>query len=319
MPRKTISSVTVACLLLVLSSTNPFAATIRVPSEQPTIQAGIDASVDGDTVLVTDGTYTGVGNKNIDYCGKAVAVLSENGPDKTVIDCKGYGRGCYFDSAEDALSRLEGFTIRNGDVNESGGGIYCHMSSPTILNSTISGNTAGDNGGGICCWNGFSPTISNRAIIDNHSGYKGGGFSCYETSSPAILNCTVNRNSAFVAGSGIYCSSSSPIILNCIFRGDSHDEIFLFSGKPTITYSDIQGGWEGEGNIDEDPLLTLKSWFGFDYGLRTASPCIDSGDPILEDEVYDRHPLCPDWYVNGARSDMGAFGGPGNGNWLGSP
>jgi len=82
-------------------------------------------------------------------------------------------------------------------------------------------------------------------------------------------------------------------------------------------YSDIQGGWSGTGNIDEDPLFTLKSWFGFDYGLRTASPCIDAGDPAIEDDIYDWHPLCPDWYVNGARSDIGAYGGSANAGWLG--
>jgi len=55
------------------------AATIMIPNDQPTIQAGIDASVNGDTVLLADGTYTGIGNYNIDFNGKSITVKSSGG------------------------------------------------------------------------------------------------------------------------------------------------------------------------------------------------------------------------------------------------
>ena len=57
------------------------AATIRVPVDQPTIQAAIDAAATGDTVLVSSGTYT----EQIDFRGKAIAVASESGPATTAI------------------------------------------------------------------------------------------------------------------------------------------------------------------------------------------------------------------------------------------
>lgn len=56
--------------------------------------------------------------------------------------------------------------------------------------------------------------------------------------------------------------------------------------------------------------------YGFEYLLKPGSPCIDTGDPSIEDALYDRHPRWPDWYPDGARSDMGAYGGPGNRGWL---
>lgn len=64
------------------------------------IQDGIDAAVDRDTVLIADGTYTGLGNKNLSFDGKAIAVQSENGPENCIIDCEGSGRGFRFDSGE---------------------------------------------------------------------------------------------------------------------------------------------------------------------------------------------------------------------------
>jgi pectin methylesterase-like acyl-CoA thioesterase len=83
----------VFALSLFLCSTLAFGATMQVPGDYKTIQAAIDASVDGDTVLVADGTYKGERNKNLDFNGKELILQSENGPLKTIIDCENDGRG----------------------------------------------------------------------------------------------------------------------------------------------------------------------------------------------------------------------------------
>ena len=112
------------------------------------IQPALGAATNGDTIIVRNGTYTGAGNKNLDFHNKAITLRSKNGPDNCVIDCENNGRG--FHITETAASMVDGFSVINGGNVTDGGGIYCANSSPTITNCTISANYA-SYGGGIYC------------------------------------------------------------------------------------------------------------------------------------------------------------------------
>lgn len=194
-----------------------FGDIIHVPGFQPTIQAGIDAAANGDTVLVADGVYTGIGNRDLDFGGKAITVQSENGPENCIINCESSGRGFIFQNGEGSSSVVSGLTIING--RGDGAGILCDASSPTITNLYINSNDAHSGTGGIACLNASSPTIKDSIIADN-DGYGVGGIGCYSGSSPTISDCTINNNRASHGGGGIRCVDSSPNITGCIINGN---------------------------------------------------------------------------------------------------
>src|SRR5262245_31652488 len=128
---------TVFCTVLNAASLD--AATIRVPADQPTIQAAINAASNGDVVQVARGTYI----ENIDFMGKAIRVVSEQGPEVTIIDGNQAGSVVTFKSHETRDAVLSGFTLQNGMNTFDGGGILVSFASPTIVGNIITDNRAG--------------------------------------------------------------------------------------------------------------------------------------------------------------------------------
>lgn len=180
----------IALLVIPLTA---YGATLLVPDQYTTIQAAINASNHGDTVLVASGIYSGGGNYNLDFYGRAITVMSEFGPFNTTINCGNLGRGFYFHSGETSASVLEGFTIVSGS-SSYGGGINITSASPTISHCILYNNSAANSyGGGIYISSG-SPTIVNCSIVMNTSKYGGAIYST--NSSPTINSCIVVSNTA---------------------------------------------------------------------------------------------------------------------------
>ncbi len=174
--------------------------------------------------------------------------------------------------------------------NESAG-IYCtDHSEPVIIGCTFFDNQSA----GIHC-NGYSEpviigcTFTNCRLSGVYSVYSnpqitnclfynnvtpGGGGAIYLYSGQAtITDCTIVRNTAD-AGGGIACLQASPVVANCVLRGNTPNEIQY--GNPSVTYCNVEGGWTGEGNIDADPLFIDPD--GGDFRLSSGSPAIDAGD-----------------------------------------
>jgi parallel beta-helix repeat protein len=226
-----------------------------------------------------------------------------------------------FANGENKGCMLAGFTIRGGSS-----GVYCHSSNATISNCVIVNNA----GPGVDCF-GENPesdytTISNCVIAANN------GDGVYSHGSrPIITNCTITDN----AGRGIYCyyCRGTTTVTNSVVWANSDDQIALHYAPISVTYSDVEGGWPGLGNIDAEPLFAQSGHHNSnnycdpadplcsvaDYHLQSqagrwdpdqntwvtdpaTSPCIDAGNSgfALGDETDD---------ANNRRINMGAFGG----------
>ena len=211
---------TLASFLLVFPGLSA-ASTLQVPGDQPTIAAGIEAAVDGDTVEVAPGTYP----EKLDFMGKAILVRGA-GRRRSVIDVSGAsagsGRVVTFRNREGRDSILHGFTLTGGSTVQ-GGGVKCVAASPTISNCEITGNRAfgaeldENGGGGIACVHSSSPLVIDCAIHDNLTREKGGGIYCVSDSSPTLIRCTISRNTAYDEGGGICCYwDYSPVMVECV-------------------------------------------------------------------------------------------------------
>jgi hypothetical protein len=154
---------------------------------------------------------------------------------------------------------------------------------PIVTNCTFVGNAAANDGGGFFDYFASS-TLTNCTFSGNSAGINGGGL--FNVGSfPTLTNCTFVNNTA-EAGGGMANSNSFSTVTNCILWGDTPDEI-VDLGEPgtTASYSDVQGGWPGVGNIEADPLLFdadgpdgIPGNEDDNLRLQPGSPCIDAGD-----------------------------------------
>ena len=296
-----------------------------------------------DQIVVSPGIY----NEPINFNGKNLTISSTEPGDLAVVAAtviEGGNQAVTFAGGEDANCVLAGFTI-TGAVT----GIYCSGASPTIANCCISANA----GPGIRLSYSSNPTIANckisgnagcgikmtkqtqgRYILYNHATISNCVIAANNQDGimggmPNITNCTIAVN--FHHG----VSSLEPMITNSIIYLNSlgSDFVQIESNSATVTYTDIQGGWPGKGNIDTDPYFVATGfwdtngtpenldddfWVEGDYHLQSqagrwdpvsqtwvqdvvTSSCIDAGNPG-SDWTAEPQP-------SGGRINMGAYGG----------
>jgi|GEM_PF-1413835 len=233
--------------------------------EAPTIQAAIDSTTYGDTIVVADGTYTGVGNREIDLRGRRILLTSANGPQMTIINPQGSSstprRAFTIAQGEGAETIIAGLTIRGGyggsfNGSASGGGMLCNESSPTVRNCVFADNGA----------------VAGAAVYSFRA-------------SPQFVNCTFYDNSASL-GSAVFSYDQSSVTLeNCIIAFNPQGvPVSCYEGSSaSATCTDIYGNTAGNwvacladqgstnGNFSLNPLFCDTA--AGDFSIGNNSPC----------------------------------------------
>lgn len=307
--------ISIVCLAFLFIGVSLPAAVITVDDDGPAdcnnIQDAITLANPGDVILVEDGLYTGPGNRDIDYLGKAVTVKSAGGPANCILDCQGAPGQEHFGFLINGYECvLEGFTVTGGFSTDwySGGAI--NLMGPGIIRNCI-----------------FVGNYS-RAL----AGAVSAGYGCAEVPGGLVVNCTFYDNASDQSGSAvsIWGGSVSLITLkNCISWGNTNPdlqiEIRTKCGVPRILtehLSILQGGWYTDGGIDDLPCLVIDPNFADpqagDFHLKSeagrwdpalqqwvpdevTSPGVDAGDPAA--------PVGLEPAPNGNIINLGAYGG----------
>ena len=210
--------------ILLLASANAATYTVHPDGsgDYPTIQAAIDAAFDGDIIELIDGTFSGDGNRDLDYLGMAIVVCSQSdNPRACIIECDAHAadphRGVYFRRDEGAGSVLRGVTIRHACYPQ-GGAIMCENgASPTITNCIFRDNVSSDSYvGGGAIWCEGEPTIS-ECLFEANTASRGGAVFCVEYVAVTFEDCIFRANYASNKGGAVY-SYQNAVFMNCIFE-----------------------------------------------------------------------------------------------------
>jgi len=226
------------------------------------------------------------------------------------LDFTGYGGGIFL--GERTSPCIENCII-SGNSAMSGGAFFITKSKPRILNCIIRNNNAaqieecGGDGGGFLIEKDSETTLVN-VLIEGNTGENGGAIKCTFGSSANLIHTTIAGNTA-EKGSGIYIFMKCSINLSsCIVFNNSGEGI---EGSITANFSNIEGGYGGEGNIDEDPVFV--SGPRGDYYLSCiqagddcSSPCIDAGSTESIEEFNPKEYITRcDGVVDTGSPDMG--------------
>lgn len=299
------------------TSSNSIPIPTFVVANGDSIQAMINSvTQDYAVVQVNVGTFTGSGNRNLDFGGRNLMLVSESGPENTIIDCQQQGRGLIFTNNESRAAVIKGFTIRNAyryavSGNIWGGGILCSNASPTIFDSVFTNNSVYAYaynsyafGGALACLGNAAPLVSGCEMTGNGADY-GGALALYsEGVTPIIRDSSIVDNGQYsisgqpnvtLFGGGIW-AFGAPLVTNCLIMGNyaGFEGGGLYCGDTAfVTWCQIIDNtgeiWGGGGMVAANNVTVENCWIRNNTAIGQFGSAAAGGGIILDDDAIVRN------------------------------
>jgi len=290
---------------------------------------GNSTANDGGGIYLTDNLISVITNVEIasNTAGSGGGLYSNNARitiDNCVIlsnEATDLGGGiCSQNNTE--LTVLNSSIVENISLDGSGGGMLTSISSGSLSNCIVRGNSAFSSGGGLLMQSSTEPWVLDNVLIASNTTQGIGAGYWHNGGSSILTNCTIANNTATEnAGGYIGVYGANTIFENCILANNVPQQVYLYpdgeSSIATFSYTDIEGGQDGiitndngtvnwlSGNLNSDPLFINP--LASDFHLQNSSPCIDAGNPDLNDNGSNWETDPDDQDPDGSRMDMGAY------------
>gem|GEM_PF-4562433 len=180
------------------------------------------------------------------YCNKGAFPQFRNC--RILTNFASFGGGIYSSSS---VGEFTDCLLENNTAWYGGGAYFIHNPSPVFTNTRFRFNNA-KKGAGIYCHES-DPHISGCRIVANSSSEQGGGIYCFKAK-PAIIHCDMLSNIS-PEGGALALFQSDPAIKNSIVWDNDGEAIAAHDSSPDISYSCVQDGWKGKGNISDEPCF----------------------------------------------------------------
>jgi hypothetical protein len=307
------------CVLVACASGFAFATDRHVPAPYPTIQAGVSAALEGDTVIVADGVYSGVGNKNV-AVSQAITIRSANGPEGCIIDCENDGRAFRLGGVSGATV-IDGFTIQNGYVEDfGGGGVLCFscntltVTNCRFVNNVALGGYPWDYGtGGALHVRDSKVTVKRCQFSGNQARWGGGiyinNFDYSPLRTGQLVDCEFSVNTATYMGGAVYARNADVWAVNSLLASNAagwYGGAVYCEGTVSglfldfVTIADNAAGWYGGGlyfynGVSPRIRNSIVAFNSAPYGSQMALED-SSVAHVLSSDFYGTLPI----YVSGA-------------------